>query len=438
MSDSTSRAAHATRTNDELWQEAQRLFPGGVNSPVRAFGAVGGEPRFLVRGEGPYVFDADGKRYIDFVGSWGPLILGHAHPAVVAAAIEAVKQGSTFGAPTPGEVELGRLIVDAIPSVERVRLVSSGTEAVMSALRLARAFTEREVIVKFEGCYHGHADAMLVAAGSGAATFGVPTSPGVPKEMAGLTLVLPFNDLEAFDRLMTERGSDVAAVIVEPIAGNMGVVPPRFGFLELLRRRTGDVGALLICDEVMTGFRVGYSGAQGLYDLNPDLTTLSKVLGGGFPIGAYGGRADVMAMIAPQGPVYQAGTLAGNPVAVAAGSAQLRELGKPGVYKKLDEMGAKLTDGLLSLFRELEIPVHISRVGSMGTVFFHDHEVTSYTDAASSDLDRFSRWFRGMLERGIYLPPSQFEAFFLSTALTDELIEETIAAGREVAKELAG
>jgi glutamate-1-semialdehyde 2,1-aminomutase len=357
---------------------------------------------------------------------------------VVAAAIEAVKRGSTFGAPTPGEVDLGRLIIDAIPTVEKVRLVSSGTEAVMSALRLARAFTERELIVKFEGCYHGHADSMLVAAGSGAATFGVPTSPGVPKEMAGLTLVLPFNDLEAFDRLMTERGSEVAAVIVEPVAGNMGVVPPRFGFLDLLRRRTGDVGALLICDEVMTGFRVGYSGAQGLYDLNPDLTTLSKVLGGGFPIGAYGGRADVMGKIAPEGPVYQAGTLAGNPVAVAAGSAQRRELGKPGVYNQLDERGTKLTDGFLNVFRELEIPVHVSRVGSMGTVFFHDHEVTSYTDAARSDLDRFSRWFRGMLDRGIYLPPSQFEAFFLSTALTDELIEETIAAGRAVAKELAG
>ncbi len=424
-------------TNRSLWEEAQSLFPGGVNSPVRAFRAVGGEPRFLTRGEGPFVFDADGRRYVDLVGSWGPLVLGHAHPAVVGAAREALERGATFGAPTPDEVRLGRLVRQAMPSLERLRFVSSGTEAVMSAVRLARAFTGRDLVVKFEGCYHGHADSMLVAAGSGAATFGVPTSPGVPADQAALTLVLPYNDLDALATLMRERGREVAAVLVEPVAGNMGVVPPRLGFLEALRKVTSECGAILVFDEVMTGFRVGYGGAQERYEVRPDLTTLSKALGGGLPIGAYGGRAEIMRRVAPEGPVYQAGTLSGNPVAMAAGIAQLEELRRPGVYERLEAAGERLADGFAAAFREAGIPAQVARVGSMGTVFFHDREVTNWAEATQADTVRFGRWFHAMLARGVYLPPSQFEAWFVSTAHTDEVLELAIAACRDAAREIA-
>jgi glutamate-1-semialdehyde 2,1-aminomutase len=408
-----------------------------VNSPVRAFRAVGAEPLFVARGEGPYLEDADGRRYIDLVGSWGPLILGHAHPAVVAAARQALEKGSSFGAPSEYEVALGRRVREALPSMERLRFVSSGTEAVMSALRLARAYTQRSLIVKFEGCYHGHADSMLVAAGSGATTLGVPNSPGVPAELAALTLTLPYNDLEALDRTLRERGREIAAVIVEPVAGNMGVVPPRFGFLEQLRRRTDENGVLLVFDEVMTGFRVAWGGAQSIYDLKPDLTVLSKILGGGFPVGAYGGRADIMRLIAPEGPVYQAGTLSGNPVAMAAGAAQLAELSRPGVYEALDDAGARVGAGFLAALREAGVPAYLARVGSMATIFFHAGEVPDYAHATRSDTRAYGRWFRAMLARGVYLPPSQFEAFFISTAHSGAVIDEVLAAAREAAREVA-
>ncbi|HEV8479304.1 MAG TPA: glutamate-1-semialdehyde 2,1-aminomutase [Candidatus Eisenbacteria bacterium] len=418
-----------------LWEEARALFPGGVNSPVRAFRAVGGEPVFFERGEGPYLFDADGKRYVDLVGSWGPLILGHAPAPVVAAARAALEKGSSFGAPSAYEVELGKLVQRAFPSMERLRFVSSGTEAAMSALRLARAATKRDLIVKFEGCYHGHADGLLVAAGSGATTLGVPTSPGVPAAVAQQTAVLPFNDLAAVDRLFAERGRDIAAVIVEPIAGNMGVVPPRLGFLDRLRARTEEHAALLVFDEVMTGFRVAWGGAQQLYGMRPDLTILSKILGGGFPVGAYGGRADLMRQIAPEGPVYQAGTLSGNPVAMAAGAAQLSELSRPGVYERLENASARLAEGFAHALAAQGVPHYVARVGSMGTVFFHAGEVPDYATATGSDTAAYARWFRAMLERGVYLPPSQFEAWFVSTAHTELVIDEVIAAAREAAKE---
>ena len=417
-----------------LWDEARGLFPGGVNSPVRAFRAVGGEPVFFERGEGAYLYDVDGSRYVDLVGSWGPLILGHAHPAVVAAARAAVEKGSSFGAPSPYEVELGRRVRAAFPSMERLRFVSSGTEAAMSALRLARAATARDLIVKFEGGYHGHADALLVAAGSGATTFGVPTSPGVPAVVAEQTVVLPYNDLGAVDRLFAARGRDIAAVIVEPIAGNMGVVPPRLGFLDRLRLRTEESGALLIFDEVMTGFRVALGGAQELYGIRPDLTILSKILGAGFPVGAYGGRVDLMRQIAPEGPVYQAGTLSGNPVAMAAGAAQLDELGRPGVYGRLEAAGARLAEGFASALADAGVPAYVARVGSMGTVFFHAGEVGDYAAATRSDTAAYARWFRAMLDRGVYLPPSQFEAWFVSTAHTDDVIDQVLAAAREAAR----
>ena len=430
------RAQQGPRSR-ELWAAAQKLFPGGVNSPVRAFRAVGGDPLFIERGEGPYLYDADGRRYVDLVGSWGPLILGHAHPAVVAAARQALEKGSTFGAPCAYEVALGERVRAAMPSLERVRFVSSGTEAAMSAVRVARAFTGRDLIVKFEGCYHGHADAMLVAAGSGAATFGVPTSPGVTASLAALTLVLPFNDMEALDRLMAERGGEIAAVLVEPVAGNMGVVPPRFGFLERLRRRTEEHGALLVFDEVMTGFRVAYGGAQALYDIRPDLTILSKVLGGGFPVGAYGGRAEILQRVAPEGPVYQAGTLSGNPVAMAAGAAQLDELAKPGVYARLEEASARLAEGFLAALRDAGVPAYLARVGSMATVFFHDGEVADWGQASRCDTRAYGRWFRALLARGVYLPPSQFEAFFVSAAHAPAVVDEALAAAREAAREVA-
>jgi len=423
--------------NDALWREAQELLPGGVNSPVRAFRAVGGTPVFFDRGEGPYLFDVEGRRYVDLVGSWGPLILGHAHPRIVAAAREAVERGSSFGAPSPGEVDLARRVLVMVPSMEQVRFVNSGTEAVMSAIRLARAATGRDVIVKFEGCYHGHADSLLVAAGSGALTLGIPDSPGVPGVLAALTAVLPYNDLAAAEAFFAARGSEVACIIVEPIAANMGVVPPRLGFLEGLRALCDRHGALLLFDEVMTGFRVAAGGAQELYGVRPDLTTLSKILGGGFPSGAYGGPRALMQMIAPAGPVYQAGTLSGNPVAMAAGAAQLAVLAETKPWPALDARGARLAAGLADACAAAGIAATVTRVGSMGTLFFLDGEAEDFAAVKRADTGRFARFHAAMLERGVYLPPSQFEAWFLSTAHDDAVIDEVIKAARGALTALA-
>jgi len=417
--------------SDELWNEAQELLPGGVNSPVRAFKAVGGRPVFFDRGAGPYLFDVDGKRYIDLVGSWGPLILGHAHPAVVEAVSRTLRNGSSFGAPNPLEVDLARRVIDMVPGIEQVRFVNSGTEAVMSAIRLARAATGRDVIVKFEGGYHGHADSLLVAAGSGAMTLGVPDSPGVPAALAALTANLPYNDAKAIEAFFAARGKDVACVLVEGVAANMGVVPPRLGFLETLRRLCDQHGALLILDEVMTGFRVARGGAQELYGVTPDLTTLSKVLGGGYPSGAYGGRRDLMQRIAPAGPVYQAGTLSGNPVAMAAGIATLKELEETQPWEALDARGARLEKGLADALVAAGVPGRVTRVGSMGTAFFLDGDVVDYASVKQADTARFGRFHAAMLERGVYLPPSQFEAWFLSTQHDDAIVQQVIAAAQD-------
>ncbi|GIW42448.1 MAG: glutamate-1-semialdehyde 2,1-aminomutase [Candidatus Binatia bacterium] len=420
----------------KLFSEARRVIPGGVNSPVRAWKAVGGEPVFLQRGRGCHVTDADGRTYTDYVCSWGPLILGHAHPSVLRAVQDALRDGTSFGAPTAREIELAQKIVGAVPSVRSVRLVNSGTEATMSALRLARAFTGRTKVLKFAGCYHGHVDSLLVAAGSGAMTFGVPESPGVPEVLARETLVARFNDLESVDRCFEEAGSDLAAVIVEPVPANMGVVPPEPGFLEKLQERTRARGALLIFDEVVTGFRLGWGGAQGRFGLEPDLTCLGKIIGGGLPVGAFGGRRDVMAQLAPVGPVYQAGTLSGNPLSVAAGIATLRALEQPRVYDQLEELSARLEQGLRGAAREEGVPVCINRFGSMFTVFFGVDRVRNADDAAKADTRAYARFFRGMLERGFYFPPSQFEAAFVSLAHSADEIELTIRAARDTFAEM--
>jgi len=419
--------------SERLFQEAQRVIPGGVNSPVRAWQAVGLSPRFLVRGEGPRVWDADDHAYLDYVGSWGPLILGHADPRVVAAVSQAAGRSTSFGAPTPQEVELAQLLVDAVPSLEMVRLVNSGTEACMSALRLARGATGRSRVIKFDGCYHGHADSFLVAAGSGVLTQAIPGSPGVPREIAGLTLSLPYNDLEAVRRAVAAHPGEVAAVFVEPVTGNMGVVPPEPGFLEGLRQICDEEGSLLVFDEVITGFRVSWGGAQALYGVKPDLTCLGKVMGGGLPVGAYGGRGDLMAQMAPAGPVYQAGTLSGNPVAVAAGLAALQALRQPGVYEALEDKGAWLARELREAASRAGVPLRINRVGSMLTLFFNDgSRVTYLGEARKCDLARFRRFFQGMLREGVYLPGSQFEAWFVSLAHQARDLEETVAAARRV------
>ncbi len=420
-----------TERSAELFAEAQRYLPGGVNSPVRAFRAVGGGPLFIVRGEGATIEDADGNHFVDYVGSWGPLILGHAHPQVVAAIQAAAARGTTFGAPTELETELARLVVDAFPTMEIVGFVNSGTEAAMSALRVARGFTGRPMIVKFDGCYHGHSDALLAKAGSGMLTLGTPDSAGVPPAVTAATLSLPFNDLEAVRRAFAEYPDQIAAVAVEPVAGNMGVVPPAPGFLEGLRELTRAGGALLVFDEVMTGFRVAYGGAQVRYGIEPDLTCLSKIVGGGLPAGAYGGRREIMELVAPLGPVYQAGTLSGNPLAMTAGATTLRLLQAPGVYERLEETSARLEAGLAAAARDAGVPVTTTRVGSMLTVFFTDQPVTDYAGARTSDTARFARFHRAMLERGVYLPPSQFEAIFVSTAHGPAEIEQTLAAARE-------
>ncbi|MDN5347795.1 MAG: glutamate-semialdehyde -aminomutase [Clostridia bacterium] len=419
------------------YKEALDLMPGGVNSPVRAFKAVGLTPPFIARGQGAYLYDIDGNRYIDYVCSWGPLILGHRHPEVVAALEKCLHEiGTSFGAPTEMESELAKEIIAAVPSIEMVRLVNSGTEATMSALRLARGYTGREKIIKFAGCYHGHADYLLIKAGSGALTFGVPTSPGVPAATAANTIVAPYNDLEAVEDIFRRAGEEIAAVIVEPVAGNMGCVPPQPGFLEGLRRVTQEYGALLIFDEVMTGFRVAYGGAQALYGVTPDLTCLGKIIGGGLPVGAYGGRREIMEQVAPAGPVYQAGTLSGNPLAVTAGLATLKVLQRPGVYEELEQKAARLEKGLKEAAAAAGAEVTLNRVGSMFTVFFTPEKVVDYATATRSDTEKFAAFFRATLAAGIYLAPSQFEANFLSLAHTEADLDQTIGAAGEAFKGL--
>jgi glutamate-1-semialdehyde 2,1-aminomutase len=416
--------------SERLFAEACGLLPGGVSSPVRAFRAVGGTPFFVERGEGAYLVDVDGNRYLDYVLSWGPLILGHAHPRVVGALEEAVRRGTSYGAPSPLEVELAGLITTALPSVELIRFVNSGTEATMSALRLARAFTGRSKIVKFAGCYHGHADLLLVQAGSGVATLGLPDSPGVTDGAVGDTLTAPYNDLEAVEQLFAEHGREIAAVIVEPIAGNMGLVLPVEGFLEGLRGLTAAHEALLVFDEVMTGFRVHPAGAQAMYGITPDLTTLGKVIGGGLPVGAYGGRREIMELVAPAGPVYQAGTLSGNPLAMTAGIETLEAIAERGVWDAIKGAGERLFHGLGDAAADANVPGHITQAGTMLGFFFSETPVRSWEEAKHSDTVRFAAFHRAMLERGIYLPPSQFESWFLSTAHAQGEIDATITAAR--------
>jgi glutamate-1-semialdehyde 2,1-aminomutase len=410
---------------------ASKAIPGGVNSPARAFGGVGGQPIFIARGEGPYLHDVDGNRYVDYVGSWGPLILGHCHPRVVEAVNDALSRGASFGAPTEAETELAELIHRLMPSMEMVRMVSSGTEASMSAIRLARGFTGRDLIVKFAGCYHGHVDSLLVAAGSSATTLGVPNSPGVPKGCTADTLVLRFNDVAGLNEAFGVHGKKIAGVILEPVVGNMGLVTPTPEFLNELRRLTQQHGALLIFDEVMTGFRLALGGAQELYKQKPDLTVLGKIVGGGLPVGAYGGRADIMKKVMPAGPVFQAGTLSGNPLAMAAGLATLKELRDHPPYAKLEQLGRQLVAGLSDAARQAEVPHQVQRVGSMWTLFFNEAPVTDYDSAKKSDAARFGKFFWAMMDRGVYLPCSQFEAAFISAAHNEGHIDETVAAARD-------
>jgi len=421
----------------KIFTRAKELMPGGVNSPARAFGAVGGEPVVMQRGEGAYLFDVDGNKYIDYIGSWGPMILGHAYPEVVNAVTEVAKHGTSFGAPTPGENELAELIIEAVPSVEKVRLVNSGTEATMSAIRLARGFTGREKIVKFAGNYHGHVDSLLVAAGSAAATLSVPNSPGVTEGTVKDTIVLQYNDPEGVENAFKSEGDKIAGVIFEPIVGNMGCVLPTDQFLKSLRNCTLESGALLIYDEVMTGFRVARGGAQSMQGIRPDITTLGKIVGGGLPIGAYGGRADIMDHILPAGQVYQAGTLSGNPVATAAGCAILKSLRDNSPYERLDELGSQLELGLGKAAVDAGLDHRIARVGSMMTFFFSLEDVSSWTEAAKCNTDFFAKYFWGLMDRGVYMPCSQYEAMFISAAHSDEDIAQTVKAAGEVFAELA-
>jgi len=417
----------------KLQKRAEQLIPGGVNSPVRTFRSVGGEPPFIVRGKGSHIWDADGNEYIDYIGSWGPLILGHADPGVVQAISAAAQNGTSFGASTPTEADLAEIVISAFPHMQKVRFVSSGTEATMSAIRLARAFTKRKYIVKFEGCYHGHADALLVKAGSGVATLGIPGSAGVPEEFTQFTLALPFNDIEALEQTFKKFRHQIACVIVEPVVGNMGCVPPARGYLENLRAITQREKTLLIFDEVMTGFRLAFGGAQEVYAIQPDLTTMGKIIGGGLPVGAYGGPAEIMDLVAPLGPMYQAGTLSGNPLAMAAGLATLRHLRdhKKEIYPRLDKLSGELAAGVAAAAKGAGTPICYNRVGSMFTWCFAPCPVTGWDSAAKSDTEAFGRFFRAMLENGVYLPPSQFEAAFLSAAHTEEDIQQTIAAAKE-------
>jgi glutamate-1-semialdehyde 2,1-aminomutase len=413
-----------------IFQRALQVIPGGVNSPVRACRSVGADPLFIARGEGGHVIDADGHKYIDLIGSWGPLIIGHAHPEVLAALHQTMANGTTFGAPTEMEVQFAETIRRIVPSMEKVRAVSSGTECTMSALRLARGYTGRAKIVKADGGYHGHADCLLVAAGSGAATLGIPGSAGVPAGAAADTIVVPYNDLAAVARAFQQHPGDIAAVIIEPVAGNMGLVVPAAGYLEGLRKVTSDHGAVLIFDEVMTGLRVAYGGAQALYGIKPDLTCIGKIIGGGLPAAAFGGRAEIMDKLAPLGPVYQAGTLSGNPLAMAAGLKTMEILGRPGCYERLESLSGRLAEGLLSAAKTAGIPACVNRVGSMLTLFFTDGPVTDYASAKLADTEVFARFFRGMRDRGVFLPPSQYEAMFVSMAHSDDDIDKTIEAAR--------
>jgi len=425
--------ARKTDISRNLQKRAEQMIPGGVNSPVRAFRSVGGEAPFIVRGEGPRIFDADGNEYIDYVGSWGPLILGHAAPFVMDAVIAAARNGTSFGASTPTEADLAEIVLSAFPHIQKVRFVSSGTEATMSAIRLARAYTKRKYIVKFEGCYHGHADALLVKTGSGVATLGIPGSAGVPEEFTQFTLALPYNDTDALDQAFKKFRHQIACVIVEPVVGNMGCVPPARGYLEALRAITQRDKALLIFDEVMTGFRLAFGGAQEIYGITPDLTTMGKIIGGGLPVGAYGGPSEIMELVAPLGPMYQAGTLSGNPLAMAAGIAVLRYLRehKQAVYPHLDKLSGELTAGVAAAAKEAGVSVCYNRVGSMFTWFFAPGPVTDWDSAVKCDTEAFGRFFRSMLDSGIYLPPSQFEAAFLSAAHTEDDIQQTIAAAKQ-------
>lgn len=420
-----------TTRSEALFADAKTLIPGGVNSPVRAFRGVGGTPRFIERGEGAHLTDADGNRYIDYVLSWGPLILGHAHPDIIDAIYQQALRGTTFGAPTALESELARLVIQIMPHVEQVRFVSSGTEAAMSALRLARAYTGREKIIKFAGCYHGHFDGLLVQAGSGVATLGLPDSPGVPASVTASTLTAPFNDLDAVEASLKQHAGQVAVIALEPVVGNAGFITPQPGFLEGLRRLCDEHGTLLLFDEVMTGFRVALGGAQGYYGITPDLTCLGKVIGGGLPAAAYGGKREIMQMVAPAGPMYQAGTLSGNPLAMVAGLTTLRHLQQPGVYERLSAVTARLCEGMRAAAHAADVPFQANSVGSMWGFFFTDTPVTDYASAKTADTARYGRFFHAMLERGVYLAPSQFEAAFVSLAHTDELVEQTIAAAHD-------
>jgi glutamate-1-semialdehyde 2,1-aminomutase len=423
-------------SNHELFQRALKLMPGGVNSPVRAFKSVGGEPFFTDHADGAYLWDVEGKRYIDYVGSWGPMIAGHNHPHVRSAVESAARAGLSFGTPCPAEVRMAEEITRLVPSMEMLRMVNSGTEATMAAIRVARGHTGRDKIVKFEGCYHGHGDAFLVKAGSGALTFGVPTSPGVPKTLADLTLTLPYNDVDAARQLFAQQGDEIACVIIEPVAGNMNCIPPREGFLQCLRELCTRHGAVLIFDEVMTGFRVALGGAQQLYDIAPDMSTFGKVIGGGMPVGAYGGKRSIMENVAPAGPIYQAGTLSGNPVAMAAGLAMLELIQTPGFYAELERKTALLTDGLRAVAIEAGVPFSTNRVGAMFGLFFSAEKVETYAQAVACDVASFNRFFHAMLKRGVYLAPSAFEAGFMSSAHSEQDIADTLQAARAAFQEL--
>ncbi len=421
-----------TTKSEEIFAAAQTLMPGGVNSPVRAFKSVGGQPIVFDHVKGARIWDVDGNEYIDYVGTWGPAICGHAHPEVLGALRDALEKGTSFGAPCYLENVLAEMVIDAVPSVEMVRFVNSGTEACMAVLRLMRAFTGRNKIIKFEGCYHGHADMFLVKAGSGVATLGLPDSPGVPKSVTSDTLTAPYNDLEAVKRLFEANPDAIAGLILEPVVGNSGFIPPQPGFLEGLRELTQQYGALLVFDEVMTGFRIAYGGAQAKFGVTPDLTTLGKVIGGGLPVGAYGGRRDIMEMVAPAGPMYQAGTLSGNPLAMTAGIKTLELLQRPGVYEQLDQVTKRLAVGMLNVAEETGHEAYGGSISAMFGFFFNPGPVHNYDDASQSDMAKFGRFHRGMLEHGIYLAPSQYEAGFTSLAHTDELVDQTLAAAREV------
>ena len=416
----------------KLQKRAEMLIPGGVNSPVRAFRAVGGDPLFVVKGQGAHIWDADDNEYIDYIGSWGPLILGHAAPVVIEAFAAAMRNGTSFGASTPAEADLAELVISAFPHMQKVRFVSSGTEATMSAIRLARAYTKRKYIVKFEGCYHGHADALLVKAGSGVATLGIPGSAGVPEEFTQFTLALPYNDTDALEEAFKKFKNQIACVIIEPVVGNMGCVPPARGYLEAVRAVTSNDGAVLIFDEVMTGFRLAFGGAQELYSIQPDLTTMGKIIGGGLPVGAYGGPSEIMDLVAPLGPMYQAGTLSGNPLAMAAGYAQLRYLKEHrDVYERLEKFSGELVAGVAAAAKAAGVPLTYNRIGSMFTWFFTGGPVTDWDSASKSDTEAFGRFFRNMLDSGVYLPPSQYEAAFLGAAHTEEDVNRTIAAAKQ-------